>query len=104
MCASCENDFYIGTDDTQHYNCVREYCLHKRLALRPGQDVWEYIRNVRWVIVRYLEDVPNSCLRFEDNKVPFILLILKGPSVALLDRLVAPHGSQCSPLEKVLLV
>jgi len=46
--------------------------------MRLGQDVWEHIRNVRWAIARYLKDVPNSCLRFEDNKALFIMLTLKG--------------------------
>ena len=77
MCASSENDFYMGMDGTQYYNCVRGHSLHEHLALRWGQDVWEHIRNVRWAIVRYLDNVPNSCLRFEDNKVLFILLTLK---------------------------
>ena len=77
-CASCENDFYIGIDGTQHCNYVRGHCLYERLALRPGRDVWVHIRNVQWAIARYLEDVPNSCLRFEDNKVLVILLTLKG--------------------------
>ena len=42
--------------------------------------MWAYIRTVRWAIATYLEDVPNSYLRFEDNKALFILLTLKrGP-------------------------
>ena len=45
--------------------------------MRPGQDVWEKIINVRCTIDRYLKDVPNSCFRFEDNKALFILLTLK---------------------------
>ena len=52
--------------------------MHELLAIRLGQDVEEHIRNVRQEIARYLEDVPNSCLRFEDNKALFILLTLKG--------------------------
>jgi len=32
---------------------------------------------VRWIIARYLEEVPHSCLRFEHNRVLFILLTLK---------------------------
>ena len=33
---------------------------------------------MRWEIAKYLEEVPNNCLRFEDNKTLFILLTLKG--------------------------
>jgi len=40
--------------------------------------VWDHIWPVRWVLPRYLEDVPNSCLRIEDNRVIFQLLTLKG--------------------------
>ena len=68
----------MGMNGTQHCNCVRGHYLHERLALRRGQDAWEHIRNVRWVIARYLEDVPNNYLRFEDSKEFFNLLTLKG--------------------------
>jgi len=78
MYASYENDFCIEIEDIQHYNCVRGLYFHERLAMRPGQVVWEHIRNIMWAIARYLEDVPNNCLRFEDNRAIFILLTLKG--------------------------
>jgi len=32
---------------------------------------------VRWALARYSEDVPNSYLRIEDNRIFFLLLILK---------------------------
>jgi len=78
MCASYENDFYMGMDGTCQCNCMRGHCLHERLAVRPSPDVWGHIRNVRWAIAIYIEDVLNSCLRFEGNKALFILLTLKG--------------------------
>ena len=33
---------------------------------------------MRWVLARYLEDRPNSCLGIENNRVVFLLLTLKG--------------------------
>jgi len=52
--------------------------LHKQLAKGPGQIVCDHIYHVRWALARYLEDVPNSCLRIEDNWVFFLMLTLKG--------------------------
>ena len=40
--------------------------------------MWGHIRHVRWVLARYLDDVLNSCLRIEDNRVIFLLLTSKG--------------------------
>jgi len=38
--------------------------------------VGDHIRHVSWVLARYLEDIPNSYLRIEDNWVIFLLLTL----------------------------
>ena len=58
--------------------CVRDNYLHRHLAKRPGLVLWEHVWQVQRMIARYLEDVPNSCLRFEENEVVFLLLTLKG--------------------------
>ena len=52
--------------------------MHERLVKRAGKNMWEHIRNVRWAIAKYLEDVPNSYLRFKDNQALFLFLTLKG--------------------------
>jgi len=73
----------IGMKGTQHYSCVGGPCLHHRLAKEPGKSVWDHIRHVRWVVARYLDDGPNSCLAIDDNRVVFLMLTLKGDPVAL---------------------
>ena len=40
--------------------------------------MWDHIHHVRWVVARYLDDRPNSCLVIENNRVVFLLLTLKG--------------------------
>ena len=47
-------------------------------AKRPGQEVWDHIRHVMWVLTRYVGDRPNNCLESDYNWVVFVLLTLKG--------------------------
>ena len=68
----------IGMEGTQHCGCIGGPCLHEQLARKLGQGVWDHIEHVRWVLARYLEDVPHSCLRIKDNRELFLLLTLKG--------------------------
>ena len=63
-------------EDTQHCGCIGGSYLHVQLAKKPGQSVWDHIRRVKYVLARYLNDVPYSCLRIEDNRVIFLLLTL----------------------------
>jgi len=64
--------FCIGMEGTRHYHCVRGNCLHEHLAMWPSLVLWEHVRQVRGVIARYLQGVPNNCLRFEENKVGIV--------------------------------
>ena len=63
---------------THHCHCVRGNCLQKHLAKRPGLVLLEHIQQLQRMTVRYLEDVPNSYLKFEENQTFFLLLTLKG--------------------------
>jgi len=65
---------FIGMEGIQYCGCVGGLCLHEQLVKKPGQSVWDHIRHVRWVLVRYQEDIPHSCLRVEDKRVIFLLL------------------------------
>ena len=56
---------------------MRGNCLHEWVAKRPGLAIWEYVWQIRRMIIRHLEVVPNSCLRFEENQTFFLLLTLK---------------------------
>jgi len=69
---------FIEMEGTQQCYCVRGPCLHDRLAKEPEKSVWDHIRHVRWVLVRYLEDRPTSYLAIKDNRVVFLLLTMKG--------------------------
>ena len=80
----CKSYIYlpcIGMEGTQHRGCVGGPCLHEQLAKKSGHGVRDYVRHMRWVLARYLEDVPHSYLRIEDNRVIFLLLTLRGDPV-----------------------
>lgn len=36
---------------------------------------------MRWLVARYLDDKPNSCLAIANNRVVFLLLTLKGDPI-----------------------
>ena len=73
--------FYRDGGYSALWLCIGGPYLHEQLAKKPGQSVWDHIRHVRWVLARYQEDVPHSCLRVEDNRVIFLLLTLRGDPV-----------------------
>jgi len=67
--------------------------------------VWDHIRCVRWVLARYLNDRPNSCLGIENNRVVFLLMTLKGdPEWHCRVNELHPQARDPCPMGDVLLV
>ena len=69
--------FIHRMEDARH--CL---CIGPTVFTKISQETWvilnEHIHQVWIVIDRYLDDVPNSCQRFEENQVLFLLLTLGG--------------------------
>jgi len=77
-CMSYMCMFTYRMEGTQHCLCMGGCCLHEKVAKEPGLILREHVYQVRAVIGRCLDDMPNSCPRFEENQTLFLLLTLRG--------------------------
>ena len=64
-------------EGTQHCLYMGGRSLHKRVAKKREVILGEHVHQVQAIMDRYLDDMPNSCLRFAENQVLFFLLILQ---------------------------